>query len=785
MADENNDSQNKNTEDIKKISQTQDFEMGDEEQEVKINHYTNDIKEIKPMNNQPSVNPEAQAPEKPVTPPPQSTTNTQPTQNPPAMGQPPQRQGQTIGQAKAGLSGAVRPLPNPAARKKALLGCLGGIGSLLLIFLVLSFIFLAQTGNGDSPIARMLGVNEASFVNSLITLIHIVFIFASLIAFVFTMVGLFKASMAKREDKEGKKSALKSSLIAGLLLFLILIIWVFVYAYLDGKRQQIAPQIENPIITDPEEVINLQAPIEIEFRAGDIPINKNQYKIIFYEWDFGDGETGTDKVITHVYEKKGIFDVVLKVTLEDKNTGESVPAEYGMKVSVTDQALTATFTATPQSGEAPLEVALDASESVDPDGKIETYEWDLDADGEYDDADGVKVEHTFDKIGIYVVALRVTSTIGDFEVSEKEIVVEEKQEAEAKITIVDKPTTFTQGVNYTFKGDESSSPKGDISKYEWDFGDGTALVTTKTAPHVFNSSGTYEVKLKVTDSKDNIGETTMVIKVESPQGTPKAKITTDPLAASGTMWIEGKAPFTVLFDASETTDSDNNIVDYEWDFNGDGAADAYGENGSYTYQEEGTYNAKLIVTDANNNTGTATQAIKVLSKGVKAVLSSNKVEGNIPLTIEFDASGSTYDKGQITSYEWDFGDGTTPKLGNAQITHKYTVIGSFVAKVTVTGSDNAKGTATMNITVREIPLEACFVSVFEKGTAPLETTFDPGCSSGSISTYFWDFGDGGTSTSVKPKHTFTDPGTYTATLEVSDSQNNISKAEVTIEVTEN
>jgi PKD repeat protein len=93
-------------------------------------------------------------------------------------------------------------------------------------------------------------------------------------------------------------------------------------------------------------------------------------------------------------------------------------------------------------------------------------------------------------------------------------------------------------------------------------------------------------------------------------------------------------------------------------------------------------------------------------------------------------------------------------------------------------------TAEINITVREIPLEACFVSVFEEGPAPLETTFDPGCSTGTISSYFWEFGDGSTSTSVKPSHTYEEPGEYTASLELSDAENNISEAEITILVTE-
>ena len=72
--------------------------------------------------------------------------------------------------------------------------------------------------------------------------------------------------------------------------------------------------------------------------------------------------------------------------------------------------------------------------------------------------------------------------------------------------------------------------------------------------------------------------------------------------------------------------------------------------------------------------------------------------------------------------------------------------------------------------------------MFEEGEAPLETSFDPGCSTGTIMNYLWDFGDGSTSTSVKPTHVFKDPGDYKVTLEISDSENTVSKSEVTIKV---
>jgi len=796
-----------NTNDIKK-PEFQDLEMGDST--PKINHYMNDVKKPEVAETKapeepakPEVNPAAAAPEPAPEPQTPTTPAIQPTITP--------TDGKTIGQMVTGTNTPATPAPaatptptpaatqtatqsphkpvvkkpvgNPAARKKAILGCFGGFASVLLIFLVFAFIFIAQSDADASPIAKLLGINQASFVNGLITLVHIIFTIIALGAFVFTVVGLFKAGMAKKDDKESKKSALKTSLFAGITLVIILIAWMFVFLYLDAKRVHIGPNVKDPIITTPEETINLSAPIEIKFDGSNVPVDRTKYQIVYSEWDFGDGGDATGQIVTHKYETKGVFDVILTITLREKKSGEEVQAQYSTNVTIVNQALTASFSADPQSGEAPLEVKFDASNSVDPDGTIAKYEWDLDGDGDYDDGEGKTAEYEYEKVGKYTAALRVTSTTDESDVSEKEIVVEESMDPEPVISIVDDPEYYTEGINYVFSADGSESPNGNIESYEWDFNDGSANADTKTTSHIFTAAGTYRIVLTAKDEEGKEGEIEKTITVGAPKGKPKVVIATEP-ALEGGLSLEGGAPFTVIFDGSQTTDSDDNIVDYAWDFDGDGIDDEFGATATHTYTEEGTYSAKLTVSDADENFSTAVRAIKVLPEGVVAVVEADTVEGTLPLTVAFDASGSTYDEGQITSFKWNFGDESDEVFGESSITHKYTQIGTFTASVEVIGADNTSAIAETIVTVREIQLSACFNSVFEEGPAPLQTTFDPGCSKGSISKYQWEFGDGGISTEVKPNHTFEEAGEYTVHLEISDSDNNVDSAEVEISVTE-
>jgi PKD repeat protein len=679
-------------------------------------------------------------------------------------------------------------IANPIASSKAMVAFVGIFGALVLIFLALSFVFIAQTDKDTNPIANLLGVNDASFVNGLITFIHIVFVICSLIAFVFAMVGLFKSSMAKKDDKIARKDGLRMALIAGSILLIILMLWIFVYLYLDSKRIKPASEIQDPIITTPVVTLGLTAPIIIKFDASHVPVTSANYQIISYEWNFGDDTTGTNMVVTHEYLDKGKndtgrFEVQLTVAKRDKKTGEETKDIYTKTVVIAKQALVSSFEATPQSGEVPLEVKLDASGSKDPDGKIVRYEWDLNEDGDFSDEEGVNITHKFEKIGKYKVALRVTSTSEDFQISEKEIIVTEAKIPLPVISVVDQPEKFLSGVAYVFKGDKSTSPNGAIDKYSWDFGDGSKLENTATVNHTFQKIGNFEVVLTTTDEKKVEGTAKMKIVIEAPQGTPKASFTTDPALTGTATTLEGKLPFTVVFDAAATVDPDNNITDYQWDFNGDGVVDNYGTKMSHTYNEEGTYNVTLTVVDGDGNKGIATTVVKVVAKGITGVLKANPIEGNAPLTVEFDASGSIYTKGQITSYQWDFGDGSAPKLGAAKMTHKYTAIGNFNPSVTVIGSDNSKDKTTIMITVRETSLSACFVSVFETGKAPLVTSFDPSCSTGTITSYLWNFGDTNSSTEVKPVHTFEKAGVYDVTLELSDSDNNTSKSKLSITVT--
>lgn len=669
--------------------------------------------------------------------------------------------------------GATRKPPNP---KKLIFGCIGCSGAVLLFFIIFVLIFVSQTSStGENPIARSLGVSTGVFINTLIQLVNLIFGTITILLFVLAIIGLFRFFMARKDDKAARKKGVTMAGVSGLLLFIFIFMWVGIYMYMSSNRVPIEAAPATGIITEPEETLRLTAPITVVFDASTVPINTRRYEILSYLWDFGDGTTSTTQITSHEYTEMGAnqgrFDVKLQITARDINTGEEIIETYSKTVTIANIALSARFTADPETGPAPLEVKFDASDSAAPAGEIVDYEWDFDNNNVFDDGSGVEATYTFEQVGTYKVNLRVTDNVGNFEVSSQDIVIEGANIPTADIEVETTDGNFYIGRQYTFSGEDSTSPNGKITKYEWDFGDETPKATTRTATHIYKTEGEYEVILTVTDEENKEGETSQKIKLEVPEAAPIAIIKTVPAPEADADYISNSIPFEVSFDGGDSTDADNNIVDYKWDFDGDGSIDDSGETVTYSYNQAGTYNATLTVIDAEDNESSSIIVIRVGEQPLTAKVIAEPVEGITPLTVTFDASSSSYPSGEIVSYEWEFGDGTPKRIDVSKVIYKYSKIGTFTTTVTAKASDGTSDDAEITINVRPIPLTACFEASPESGEAPITVEFDPRCSSGTIAKYSWDFGDGESSKTRKPTHEYDNPGNYTVTLEIADNQN--------------
>ncbi|WP_149814861.1 PKD domain-containing protein [Serinicoccus marinus] len=176
-----------------------------------------------------------------------------------------------------------------------------------------------------------------------------------------------------------------------------------------------------------------------------------------------------------------------------------------------------------------------------------------------------------------------------------------------------------------FDASASVAEGSTITAYEWDFGDG-ATGAGEAPTHEYAADDTYSVTLTITTDAGDQDTATGQVEVE--------RVNEVPVAAFASVCDE----LVCSFDASGSTD-DGEIVSYAWDF-GDGGVDA-GETVTHTYSEAGEFTVELTVTDAEGETGSATQAAYAVTSGVDFVAggstNGNRVQHTVQVPGEVEA----------------------------------------------------------------------------------------------------------------------------------------------------
>ena len=205
------------------------------------------------------------------------------------------------------------------------------------------------------------------------------------------------------------------------------------------------------------------------------------------------------------------------------------------------------------------------------------------------------------------------------------------------------------------------------------------------------------------------------------------------------------------------------------------------QNPTHTYTNPGTYTVTETVTGpGGNNTTTQTNYITVNWPAPTAGFIVNSTSGMAPFAVQFNDQST----GNITSYNWNFGDGTSNSTQENPI-HTYNTPGTYTVTETVTGpGGNNTTTQTNYITVNWPAPTAGFIVNSTSGMAPFAVQFNDQ-STGNITSYNWNFGDGtSNSTQENPIHTYNTPGTYTVTETVTGlgGNNSLTKTDFIIVV---
>lgn len=462
------------------------------------------------------------------------------------------------------------------------------------------------------------------------------------------------------------------------------------------------------------------APLTINF-------SNNSSNAANYFWDFGNGNTSVLTNPSNVYSLPGVYTVKLYATSASGQTDSLIATNL---ITVAQSPVAGFYPATTAS-------CLDGNSFAFVNTSINgvTWLWDF---GDGNTSTAQNPVHHYTAAGIYTVQLIATNANGCSNLFVFPQCVQ----------VYPKPSvTFT--ANVTTACDTSQvfqfNSFGSATSYLWNFGDGNTS-TLINPSHNYNSPGTYDVSLVVTNSQgcaDTI-EQNNYITILNPQ--------MPSFSANDSL---GCAPFQVMF-----TDLSINGQAWYWDF-GDGNYSTL-QHPSHTYQNAGSYHVSLTVTYPNGCSyiRTINNFITANSAPV-AYFTATNTSGCWPVVPQFTNLSTN-----ATSYLWDFGNNFTSPLANPNFS--YNGSGNFTVKLHAYNSGGCHSMYQMPGTVNVTRPSAHFTATPVNGCAPHAVTFT--AANTNLSSYLWDFGDGNTSTLQNPSHTYTLPGYYSPRLIVTDVQ---------------
>lgn len=447
-----------------------------------------------------------------------------------------------------------------------------------------------------------------------------------------------------------------------------------------------------------------------------------------------------------------------------------------------------------------LDCTLGSAGSVDPDGRLERFAWDL---GDGVTATGPSARRTFPAEGNYPVRLTVTDDRGGTATVER-VVAAGSPQAAMEASCVD--------LACTFDGSASSDHTGDVVRWDWELSDGTTASGVQF-DHDFAAAGAYKATLTVTDEEGATGTQTLDILVDEAP---------DDLALLGSSHVNANMPGAEVRVPDTVRGGDTLLafVSVNRDETGQTMPDGLG-----TWTQVGSEvagNLRTTVWHRIAETGDEGQTVSVgFDTWTKADISLLAYEGTSttsPLAASASQAETTYqsehttpavvtaaEAGTVVSYwvdrstdttDWTEPDGATvlyegigsgPAHVNTLITHQQDVVAGHVGETTaVASNDNDDATMwTIALAPRgyDPTAPADPVASFDVDCQELACSLDASASAdpdGSLVDYAWDLGDGTTASGAQVQHNYGAEGTYEVTLRVTDDSGATATAAQTV-----
>ncbi|MES2138449.1 MAG: PKD domain-containing protein [Bacteroidota bacterium] len=443
-------------------------------------------------------------------------------------------------------------------------------------------------------------------------------------------------------------------------------------------------------------------------------------------WDFGDGSAlvivTTTATQTHTYSSVGTFIVTLIA---------NIAGASGCTSSATEQV---TIKPTPTADfnfgsnnfcDSGTETFINTSS-----GSIASYSWTF-SNGNFS-ALPSPLPETYTGAATYNVILNITGTNGCLANKTKQVNVFPSPNAQIN------PFSVCKGISGTFSDASTTATGNPLTSWLWNFGDGTATSGSQNPSHTFADSGYYNVKLTVTTAYC------------SNQDSISARVNPLPVSNYLKSLNSGCTPLIVSF-----TNQSTGASTYSWNF-GDGSAISTAVNPNHTFTNSQTNDTTYTITlTATSSFG----CIKIFSSTITvfhaahASFTSDYVINCSPLPVQFTNTST----GSI-GYSWDFGDGSAVSIAqnpSHTFANNTSFLQTYITTLTVNSLNGCTNSAVQNILVYPSPNFIFLALPADTGCSPLNISFNA-ASGGAV--YQWDFGDGSTSLTQSPNHTFINNG---------------------------
>lgn len=480
-----------------------------------------------------------------------------------------------------------------------------------------------------------------------------------------------------------------------------------------------------------------------------------------YFWDFGDGGTSTQANPNHQFRSIGPKTVTLRVTTSQGEFSVTKRDFILVQGKLKPKAKIAISQIKPFV-DVPVQFT-DISETFS--APIIARVWEF---GDSFASTELAPFHTYRNVGNFTVKLTVITVHGTDSTTLPVEVIFRAPTADFTVDNVN-PDVF-QFIQFV---DRSTAGSGAVSEWAWDFGDGKTS-TERNPQHRYTLPGTYSVSLRVrtplpTNNEASITKENFVTVVTPPA--PSFNYT--PRSA----YVDEA----VQFQNTTALGSELN-VSYKWDFDGDPATTtdtSTAQNPSYTFRTPGTFNTRLTVTTPTRSRS-FTQAVVVDRAPVADFNAAPRTVTTVDSVAFTDATRAGVDGATkaIVSRLWDFGDGEVSTATNP--THIYDLAGTYDVSLTVTYAHSGTGQTFTSVRRKDdlivvnnpTPPTANFAvgasCAFVGSPVPFTNLSEDGTR--PITSWFWRFGDGATSTQANPSHTYNQQGEYTVSLTVTSNQ---------------